>query len=96
MSNDKTQQEYIIMTDDKFFTNTESTNLVSFKELKNGDIFIGGPQQMIYMKMAEAHHTNYDGEQTTMNAVRLGTGCLAHFSDEYNVALCYNAEIKCE
>lgn len=48
------------------------------------------------MKIAEAYHTNYDGEQTTMNAVRLGTGCLAHFSDEYNVALCYNAEIKCE
>ena len=43
------------MTDKKFFTNTESTNLVSFKELKNGDIFIGGPQQRIYMKMAEAH-----------------------------------------
>ena len=29
-----------------------------------------------------------------MNAVRLGTGCLAHFSDEYNVALYCNAEIK--
>lgn len=96
MSNDKTQQEYIIMTNKKFFTNAESTNLVSFKELKNGDIFIGGPQQRIYMKTAEAYHTNYNGEQTTMNAVRLGTGCLAHFSDEYNVALCYNAEIKCE
>ena len=72
------------MTNKKFFTNAESVKLVSFKELKNGDIFIGGPQQRIYMKMAEAHHTNYDGEQTTMNAVRLGTGCLAHFSDEYN------------
>lgn len=79
-----------------FTENAESTTTISFKELKNGDIFIGGPQQRIYMKMAEAHHTNYDGEQTTMNAVRLGTGCLAHFSDEYNVALCYNAEIKCE
>ena len=88
--------QYIIMTDKKFSTNAESTTTISFKELKNGDIFIGGPQQRIYMKMAEAHHTNYDGEQTTMNAVRLGTGCLAHFSDEYNVALCYNAEIKCE
>lgn len=84
------------MTDKKFFTNAESTNLVSFKELNNGDVFIGGSQQRIYMKIAEAYHTNYDGEQTTMNAVRLGTGCLAHFSDEYNVALFDNAEIKCE
>lgn len=67
------------MTNKKFSTNAESTTTISFKELKNGDIFIGGPQQRIYMKMAEAHHTNYDGEQTTMNAVRLGTGCLAHF-----------------
>lgn len=84
------------MTDKKFFTNTESAKLVSFKELNNGDIFIGGSQQRIYMKTAEAYHTNYNGEQTTMNAVRLGTGCLAHFSDEYNVALFDNAEIKCE
>lgn len=84
------------MTRKKFSTNAESTTTISFKELKNGDIFIGGPQQRIYMKMAEAHHTNYDGEQITMNAVRLGTGCLAHFSDEYNVALFDNAEIKCE
>lgn len=84
------------MTDKKFFTNTESAKPISFKELKNGDIFIGGPQQRIYMKTAEAYHTNYNGEQTTMNAVRLGTGCLAHFSDEYNVTLFDNAEIKCE
>lgn len=48
------------MTNKKFSTNAESVKLVSFKELKNGDIFIGGPQQRIYMKMAEAHHTNYD------------------------------------
>ena len=84
------------MTDKKFFTNTESAKLVSFKELKNGDIFIGGPQQRVYMKTAKAYYTNYDGEQTTMNAVRLGTGCLAHFSDEYNVTLFDNAEIKCK
>lgn len=72
------------MTDKKFSTNAESTTTISFKELKNGDIFIGGPQQRVYMKTAKAYYTNYDGEQTTMNAVRLGTGCLAHFSDEYN------------
>ena len=64
------------MTDKKFSTNAESTTTISFKELKNGDIFIGGPQQRIYMKMAEAHHTNYDGEQTTM--MRLGLICLVH------------------
>lgn len=37
-------KEYIIMTDKKFFTNTESAKLVSFKELNNGDVFIGGSQ----------------------------------------------------
>ncbi len=67
------------MTNKKFSTNAESVKLVSFKELNNGDVFIGGSQQKTYMKIAEAYHTNYDGEQTTMNAVRLGTGCLAHF-----------------
>lgn len=71
------------MTNKKFSTNAESVKLVSFKELNNGDVFIGGSQQKTYMKIAEAYHTNYDGEQTTMNAVRLGTGCLAHFSDAW-------------
>lgn len=40
------------MTDKKFSTNAESTTTISFKELKNGDIFIGGPQQRVYMKTA--------------------------------------------
>ena len=48
------------MTDKKFFTNTESAKLVSFKELNNGDVFIGGSQQKTYMKIAEVYHTNYD------------------------------------